>query len=483
MELETLFASIKRTLSPEEHDNIERAYIFAHEAHKNQKRYSGELYIYHVIRATKNLAEFGVDPETITAGLLHDTVEDCGVLPATIEKEFGKNIASLVVGVSKLGGIKYRGSTRYAENLRHLFLATAQDVRVILIKLADRLDNIRTLAHVPKEKQRRIALETLEIYVPIANRLGMGKLKSELEDTAFSFAYPKKFEEVNALIRERAKGREKHIKKVYQSLAKEIVARGIINVRVSYRVKDLYGIYKKILKKDKEETRIYDIYALRLIVPTIEDCYKAVGIIHNMWKPVPERFKDYIANPKVNGYQSLHTTVFTGDGGVVEIQIRTREMHTNAEYGLASHLIYKEVGVTKKIGAASSERLDWLTHIKDFHASFKDAKPEEFLQSIKIDFFEKRIFCLTPKGDVFELPEGATPLDFAYHIHSEIGNHTGGAIVNGKLVALDTPLKNLDIVHIQTNKANRPKRKWLEYTKTTLAKRFIKSYLRENKLD
>jgi (p)ppGpp synthase/HD superfamily hydrolase len=223
------------------------------------------------------------------------------VLPETIEKEFGKNVSFMVVGVSKLGNLKYKGSARYAENLRHLFLATAHDVRVILIKLADRLDNIRTLEYVPKEKQKRIALETLEIYVPIANRLGMGKLKSELEDISFSFAYPKEFEQVNTLIRERAKGREKYIKKIYKSLAKEIVARGITDVRVSYRVKDLYGIYKKILKKDKEETKIYDVYALRLIVPALEDCYKALGIIHTMWKPVPERFKDYIANPKVNG--------------------------------------------------------------------------------------------------------------------------------------------------------------------------------------
>jgi GTP pyrophosphokinase len=479
--LAPLFEKAKRTFLPAERELIERAYIFAREAHKTQKRYSGEPYINHVLRSAENLADFGADPETIAAGLLHDTVEDCGVTPETIEKEFSKNIAFLVIGVSKLGNLKYKGGARYAENLRHLFLATAHDVRVILIKLADRLDNIRTLQHVPKEKQKRIALETLEIYAPIANRLGMGKIKSELEDTSFSFAYPKEFEAVNALIRERSEKREKYIKKVYKSLAKEIVARGMKDVRVSYRVKDLYGVYKKILKKEKDEQKIYDVYALRLIVPSIEDCYLALGIIHTMWKPVPERFKDYIANPKVNGYQSLHTTVFTGDGGIAEIQIRTADMHESAEYGLAAHLLYKETNSQTK-GRASTERLDWLLRIKDLHTGAKDARPEEFLQNLKIDLFEQRIFAFTPNGDVIELPLGATPLDFAYHIHSEIGNHTSGAMVNGKLVSLDTPLKNLDIVNIQTSKGNHPKRKWLEYAKTTLAQRFIKSYLRENKL-
>jgi GTP pyrophosphokinase len=479
-EFGNIFANLHYPLTEHDHSLLEKAYLFAKKAHEGQKRYSGEEYINHVVRSVENLAKFGVDVETLVAGFLHDTIEDCGVTKEEIAKEFSENIAFLVTGVSKLGNIKYQGHKRYADNIRHLFIATAHDIRVILIKLADRLDNMRTLEYVPRDKQKRIALETLDIYAPIANRLGMGVVQHELQDLAFKFSQPKEYERVQVLIKERGKERERYIKKVYQSLAKELVKQGMHDVKVSYRIKDSFGIYKKLLKTEMDIGKIYDVYALRIIVPKIEDCYRALGITHNMWKPLPGRFKDYIANPKINGYQSLHTTVFTGDGGIAEIQIRTPEMHAEAEYGISSHLIYKEVGVTKKTGKIL-ERLDWLTRIRDLHKEHKTEKPEDFLTNLKIDFFDKRIFVFTPKGDVLELPEGSTALDFAYAVHSEIGNHASGVRVNGKFVSLNTPLSNRDIVHVETREGSRPTRKWLEYVKTNFARKYIRAYLKSGK--
>tara|TARA_Y100000310_G_C20672813_1_gene811222 strand:- start:817 stop:2262 length:1446 start_codon:yes stop_codon:yes gene_type:complete len=479
-ELDTLFENIRRHLSKKEEEFIRSAYEFAKEVHASQKRYSGEPYVNHLVRSTETLASFGVDVDTIIAGLLHDTVEDCGVKIEDIEKRFNKNIALLVAGVSKLGTVKYQGRERYIRNIRHLFISTASDVRVILIKLADRLDNIRTLEHVPKHKQKRIALETLEIYAPIANRLGMGKLKKELEECAFAFAYPKDFEEVDSLVKERGKEREKYIKKVYKSLAKELVKRGISDVKLYYRIKDVYSIYKKLLKKEMDVAKIYDLYAVRVIVPSVEDCYRVLGIIHNMWKPLPSRIKDYIANPKINGYQSLHTTVFTGDGGVAEIQVRTPEMDQESKYGIAAHLIYKEKGVTKRIKKLA-ERLDWLSKIREIDEEQIENEPEKFISNLKIDFLEERIFVFTPKGDVIELPKDATALDFAYSIHSEVGNHTSGVRVNGKMVSLDKKLASQDIVEILTKNSSRPTRKWLGYVKTSFARKYIKNALRDSK--
>lgn len=469
-----IFEKIPYAPSAPEKDIIERAYRFARKAHEGQKRYSGEPHINHAVRTAENLAELGVDTETIAAGLLHDTIEDCGVMRDDIAREFNDNIADLVVGVSKLGGLKYQGREQYAENMRHFFLAIAKDLRVVLIKLADRLDNIRTLQYVPEHKQERIALETLEVYVPLANRLGIGRLKTELEDRAFAFAYPEESARVRNLIKERGKERERYIEKVYKSLAKQLAKAGLADAHVSYRIKDTHSIFKKLLKKDMDVAKIYDMYALRVLVPTVEDCYRALGIIHNTWKPLPQRFKDYIANPKVNGYRSLHTTVFTGDGGVAEIQIRTPEIHQDAEYGIAAHLIYKERGVTrsiKKIG----EQLSWLSEIQNLHK--ESPASEDFLSKIKLHLFEERVFVFTPKGDVIELPKGATALDFAYAIHSEIGEHTSGAKVNGKLVSLDYELENGNIVEVVTKSSQRPTRKWLDYAKTNFAKRYIRGYL------
>ena len=374
-ELKDIFEK-KPDLKKKERDFIEKAYSFARESHGDQKRYSGEPYFNHVVRSTVNLLDFKVDKETIVAALLHDVVEDCEVELSLIEKEFGQDVASLVSGVSKLGTVKYQGRERYVENMRHLFLAIADDVRILLIKLADRLDNVRTLEYVPEHKQGRIALETLEVYVPLANRLGMGKLRSELEEPAFKYAFPEDYEKVTTLIKEKGKEREKYIKKVFKSLSKQLVKVGITDAHVNYRIKDTYSIYKKLLQKDMDVAKIYDLYALRVIVPKVEDCYQVLGLIHKTWKPLPGRIKDYIANPKINGYQSLHTTVFTGDGGIAEIQVRTKQMHTDAEYGVAAHLSYKG-DLTKK----EEERLKWLSHIREINE--ESSESEEFLKNLK----------------------------------------------------------------------------------------------------
>lgn len=478
--LKNIYENIRYPITEKDKIFLKSAYLFAKEAHSGQKRYSGEDYINHVVRTAENLALFGVDIETLVAGILHDTIEDCGITKNEVKEKFGENICALILGVSKLGTIKYQGRERYADNIRHLFIATANDVRVILIKLADRLDNIRSLQFVPKRKQKRIALETLEIYAPIATRLGMGILHQELQDKAFLFAYPNEYKRADMLIKERGKEREKYIRKVYKSLIKEMSEKEINGVRMSYRIKGIYSIYKKLLKKEVDVAKVYDIFALRVIVETIDDCYKVLGIVHNMWKPLPIRFKDYIANPKINGYQSLHTTVFTGDGGIAEIQVRTQKMHGESEYGIAAHLIYKDNGVIRKRKKVT-DRLDWLTRIRELQNDNNEKNPIEFLNNLKIDFFDKHIFVFTPKGDVIELPEVASALDFAYAIHSEVGNHTSGATVNGKFVSLNTKLSNQDIVEIQTKKNSHPTRKWFNYVFTDSSKKYIRNYLRDNK--
>lgn len=460
--------------NPTEKELISRAYQFAEKAHTGHKRYSGEPYTVHLLGTAGNLATFGADAETVAAGFLHDIIEDCNVSEKELAQLFGKNIASLVSGVSKLGGLKYTGHDRYAENMRHLFLAVARDVRVVLIKLADRLHNIRTLSFVPKEKQERIALETLEIYGPLANRLGMGKVRAELQDAAFPYAYPKQYKEVEELLAKEGKEREHYVEKIHRSLGKELAKAGLTNAKLSYRIKDHYSIYRKLLSKDMDVAKIYDIYAMRAIVPTVEDCYRLLGLIHGNWKPVPGRIKDYIANPKTNGYQSLHTTIFTGDGGITEIQIRTPEMHLEAEYGIAAHLLYKqEGGVSQK---SVSERLSWLSRIKELHETH-GSSPAEFLKNLRLDFFDKRFFVFTPRGDVVELPEGATVLDFAFRIHSDLGLRASGARVNGKFVALDHPIKSGDIIEIETKKSAKPTRRWLGYVKTSAATKHIRAFI------
>ena len=453
---------------------IERAYHFAEHAHHGQKRYSGDPYFLHVSSVGLTLAEMGMDSTTIAAGLLHDTIEDARVSGEDLEREFNKEIRNLVDGVTKLGKLKYRGIERHVESLRKLFVSTAKDLRVIIIKLADRLHNVSTLKHVPKEKQRRIALETLQIYAPIADRLSIGKIKGQLEDYAFPFAFPEEYENVQRLLRERSKDSERRLEKTYRGIQVELAKNGITNVRGEYRIKRTYSLYKKLKQRDWDMSKIFDISAVRVIVPTVSDCYRALGIIHSVWRPLPGRIKDYIAFPKPNGYQSLHTTIFTGDGGIIEVQFRTEEMNREAAFGVAAHFAYKE---TPEIAASGKfpGNLEWVKQISQLQKN--TGASGEYLEHLQMDFFEDRVFVFTPQGDVVDLPQDSSPIDFAYAIHSDIGDHASGAKVNQRFVALDTPLQNGDIVEVITKKSSKPSAKWLDYTKTTLAKRHIRSYL------
>lgn len=455
---------------------VERAYSYAEKAHHGQKRYSGDPYFLHVSAVGYTLAEMGMDSTMIVAGLLHDVVEDANISEEDIEKEFGKEVRFLVAGVTKLGKLKYRGVERHVESLRKLFVSTAKDIRVIIIKLVDRLHNVSTLKHVPKEKQARIALETLEIYAPIANRLSIGKIKGQLEDYAFPFAFPKEYEHVHTLLKDRSKGNEKWLEKIYRDIQVALVESGITNVHGEFRVKRMFSLYKKLREHDMDISKIYDLSAVRVIVPTLADCYRALGIVHSQWQPLPGRIKDYIAFPKPNGYQSLHTTIFTGDGGIVEVQFRTEEMDRDASLGIAAHFAYKE-GVVNANNKRIAGKLDWVKQITQLQQT--GSGTGEFLEDLKVDFFGDRIFLFTPKGDVVDLPQFSSPIDFAYAIHSDIGDHTSGAVVNGKFVALDTALRNGDIVEIITKKSSKPTIKWVEYAKTTFAKRNIRSYLQK----
>ncbi len=469
---------------------VKKAYEFAQKAHADHTRNNGEPYFNHVFATAKNIAELGMGATTIAAGFLHDSVEDMKVTPEEIEKEFGNEILFLVEGVTKLGKIRYQGTERHNESLRKLFVAMSQDIRVLIIKLCDRLHNMQTLEHIPKEKRLRIAKETLEIYAPLAYRLGIKKLQRDLEDLAFAYVYPEDFEKIKKILKKKKEEVEEHLDKFQKNLKKELAKGGVTKFSMDYRVKSLYSLYKKLQRFKGDVEAIYDISALRIIVPEIADCYKVLGIIHGSWRPLPERIKDYIASPKLNGYRSIHTTIFTGDGGIVEVQIRTEEMHKEAEYGIASHISYKE-GLRKK---TTNPNLLWLrsilprkrsedlgipskstdvpTWIKELVEYQKEAG-EDFIDDIKTDFFEERIFVFTPKGDVIDLPKDSSVIDFAYAIHTDIGGHMAGAKVNGKFVAISTTLQNGDRVEIETKKSAKPSQKWLEHCKTTMAKRKI----------
>jgi len=477
-DIEEIFIEAKN-LKPADKALIQKAYDFSKKAHEGQLRKSGEPYFNHVFATAKNLAELGMKEKTIAAGLLHDVIEDTSTTEEEIQKEFGGEILSLVKGVTKLGTVRYKGIERKVENLRRFFVSMAEDMRVLTIKLADRLHNIETLKHVRPDKQKRIALETLEIYAPLADRLSMGRLKGRLEDAAFEYAYPKEYEEVKKLLLEKKDAKEKYLIEVRDKINEKIKEAKIHNTKVDYRQKHLYSLWKKLQKYNMDIGKIYDIIALRVMVDTVADCYHILGIIHGEWTPVPNRIKDYIAMPKSNGYQSLHTTIFTGTGGIVEIQIRTHQMHQNAENGIAAHFIYKIKDSDKN---NEIKQLDWVNKLHELNKEDDEEKPEKFLEKIKLNFFHDRIFVFTPKGEVIDLPEDSSPIDFAYAIHTDIGNHIQGAKVNGKNVALGTKLKTHDIVEIQVNKNTNPSSKWLDYTKTNLAKREINAYLKGHSL-
>jgi GTP pyrophosphokinase len=456
-------------------DLLRRAYAFAEKAHTGQTRKSGEPYFIHVFETAKNLARYEMDPITIAAGFLHDTIEDTETTEADLEKEFGKEIVELVKGVTKLGHVKYHGHTRHVESLRKFLMALAQDYRVLMIKLADRLHNLKTLEHVRPDKQKRIAIESIEVHAPLADRLGIGRLKGEIEDAAFQFAYPEEYAKVHALIDERQKALAVSLETALAELRRELGTTSIHVAKIDYRIKHAYSLWRKLQKYDMNIDKIYDIVALRVIVETVEECYTVLGIIHALWRPLPGRIKDYIALPKLNGYQSIHTTVFTGDGGILEIQIRTLEMHGRAEYGVASHYAYKEASAH----VSQDAKFRWVGEFKNLGTTV--TKTDDFLNHLKTDFLSDRIFVFTPKGDVIDLPHDSTPIDFAYAIHSDVGNTASGARVGGKMVPLDTKLKSSDIVEIIMRKDGTPKERWLSFTKTSLAKKHIRSYLNEHR--
>ena len=478
---------------------VKKAFEFSKEAHKNHARYSGEPYFIHLFETAKNLAELHMGASTIAAGLLHDTLEDAGVTSEIIEKEFGPEILFLIQGVTKLGKLKYRGAKRHTESLRKLFVAMSQDIRVLVIKLTDRLHNMETLEHVPEHKRKRIALETLEIYAPLAYRLGMRKLNRELEDLAFPYVYPEEYKKTKLILKQKSKETSDHLEKTLKSVRKALARESVTKFHTDFRVKGLYSLYKKLLRKEMDIEKVYDISAVRIIVPTVADCYKVLGIIHSTFRPLPGRIKDYIAFPKPNGYRSIHTTVFTGDGRILEIQIRTDEMHQASEYGIASHLSYKEgkkgvnsnlmwitsllrpaIGVQKPDRHKFVDIPQWIKHLAEAELSHE---PDEYIKDLKSDFLHHRMFVFTPKGDVVDLPIDSTPIDFAYAIHSDIGNHISGVKVNGKLVSIDTSLRNGDSVEIVTKEKSKPTRKWLDIAKTTEAKRHIRNtlHLKETK--
>jgi len=456
---------------------VRKAYRYSAKAHQKQKRYSGEDYISHLLEVAKILADLELDMITIAAGILHDVIEDTNAPLSTIKEEFSEEIAMLVSGVTKLSRISFKTrEEQQAENFRRMFLAMAEDVRVILIKLADRLNNMRTLQFIPPHKRLKVARETLEIYVPIANRLGISKVQWELEDLSLRYLEPMKYNAVVSRIAKNRLEREKYVESIKEIIKKEL-QKVKIEAEIQGRPKNIYSIYKKMEKGKKDFFQIYDLIAIRIICNSVRDCYAVLGLLHSIWKPMPGRFKDYIAMPKSNMYQSLQTTVITPKGEPLEIQIRTWEMHKTAEYGIAAHWKYKEKIDLKK-DKKLEERLSWLRQILEWQKDLKD--PKEFMENLKIGLFQDEVFTFTPKGDVKILPSGSTPVDFAYLIHTDIGHSCVGAKVNKKIVPLDYKLKSGDILEILTSKSSQgPSRDWLKIVKTSGAKNRIRVWFKK----
>lgn len=455
---------------------IQNAFEYARQAHDGQCRRSGEPYITHPVAVAEIVASLELDAESIAAALLHDVLEDCGVKFEELEQRFGKEVASLVDGVSKLDRLQFTSRDEaQVENLRKMFLAMAKDLRVILIKLADRLHNMRTLKHQPSDAQVRIAQETMDIYAPLAHRLGLSEIKWELEDLAFRILEPDRYQEMAYLVARRRQERMAITQDLMDQL-REVLEKEGIHAEISGRPKHFYSIYKKMYRQGKDISQIYDLIAIRIIVEEVKDCYAVLGIIHSHWKPLPLRFKDYIATPKPNMYQSLHTTVIGPHGEPFEIQIRTREMHRTAEFGVAAHWSYKEGKTDKEF----DRKLQWLRSLLEWHQEIRDAR--EFVESVKVDIFSDQVFVFSPKGHVFSLPAGGTPLDFAFAVHSDIGYRCVGAKVNGKIAPLDTALKNGDVVEILTSKQSPgPSIDWLKIVKTASAKNKIRQFFKRER--
>lgn len=457
---------------------VKKAYETAHNAHTGQLRVSGEEYIHHPLGVAKILADMQIDAVTISAALLHDVVEDTTYTLDELEKMFSKEIATLVDGVTKLNRIEYKSKEeQQLENYRKMFLAMAKDIRVVLIKLADRLHNMRTLKYMPEHKQRRIARETLEIFAPLAHRLGISSIKWELEDRSFRFLEPEKYYELGEKVKQKRRQREQLVSESIQTLYERLNAVSI-KAEIQGRPKHFYSIYKKMLKGNKELGEIYDLSAIRVIVETVKDCYGALGVVHALWKPLPGRFKDYIAMPKSNMYQSLHTTVIGIDGQPLEIQIRTWDMHRTSEYGIAAHWRYKEGG--KSTDKEFEQKLSWLRQLLEWQQDLRD--PREFMEQLKLDVFADEVFVFTPRGDVIDLPAGSVPIDFAYRIHTDVGHRCVGARVNGKIVPLEYKLVNGDIVEIITTKqGNGPSRDWLNIVASSETRNKIRQWFKKEK--
>ena len=477
--LADLFAIVEEhadeVAEPIDRDRVIQAFVFACEHHADQRRVSGEDFIVHPVGVAKICAGMRLDTETLCAALLHDTVEDTSADLQEVEQAFGDEVAALVDGVTKLTGITFQSRDEaQAENYRKMMVAMATDVRVILIKLADRLHNMRTLGAMPKPKQIDKAKETLEIYAPLAHRLGIHAIKWELEDLAFATLHPRKYQEIKGLVNQQREEREHYVSRAGGYLAKELEALGI-EAEISGRAKHFYSIYSKMTKKGREFNEIYDLTAMRVIVDSVKDCYGAVGVIHSLWKPLPGRFKDMVAMPKFNMYQALHTTVIGPEGRPLEIQIRTREMHETAEYGVAAHWRYKEGG--KGNADPTDVKLKWLKSVLDWSKDEDD--PREFTDTLRGELVDEEVFVFTPKGEVKSLAAGATPLDFAYEIHTDVGHRCVGSKVNGKIVPLHYELQSGDIVEILTSKRERgPSRDWLALVKTTRARNKIRAWFK-----
>ena len=459
-------------------DLIRRAYNYGEWAHREQIRKSGEPYFTHPVRVAHAIAELKLDTASVCAGLLHDVVEDTKASMLDIEGDFGPEIANLVDGVTKLSQINFTSKEdRQAESFRKMVVAMAKDIRVLLVKLCDRLDNMRTLDHMKPSSQERIARETLEIYAPLANRLGLNVLKTELEDQALRFLEPERYREIQSKLQKSLRERERYIESTCRTITSRLAEQGF-NVQVDGRAKHIYSIHRKMRSSDCEFEQVFDLIAFRIIVESEADCYACLGAIHSRWTPIPGRFKDYIAMPKFNMYQSLHTTVIGPGRQRIEVQIRTHAMHRVAEKGVAAHWKYKERG-GGGVDPADAQKFGWLRELADYQRNLRD--PAEFLESVKIDLFPDEVYVFTPKGDVLVFPRGATPIDFAYAIHSEVGHKCSGARCNGQIVPIRHRLKNGDVVEIMTSPGQRPSKDWLDSCATTRAKNRIRAFLRAEK--
>ncbi|EMJ97191.1 bifunctional (p)ppGpp synthetase/guanosine-3',5'-bis(diphosphate) 3'-pyrophosphohydrolase [Leptospira sp. WS58.C1] len=471
---EMLIEGVRETMGPEALELIEKAYKVSEDSHQGQFRLSGEPYIVHPLQVGFILFELGLDEKVISAGILHDVIEDTKYTKEEMVRDFGTEITQLVEGVTKISQIKSQSKeTEAAENIRKIIIATIQDIRVILIKLADKTHNMRTLSFQPPEKQRRIANETLSLYAPIAGRLGIYSIKSELEDLAFQVIFPEEYQDIKKRISAKKSEREEYIEKL-QLILKQRLAEIQINANVEGRAKHFFSIYRKMKTKEKTFDEIFDLRAIRIVTDEIKDCYGVLGIVHTLWSPVPGRFKDYIATPKTNMYQSLHTTVIGPDGKPLEVQIRTAEMNAIAEYGIAAHWVYKE-GKTH-----ANERhltVKWLEVLQTWQDSALD--PKEFLEELKYDLHEDEVFVFTPKGEIIQLPKGATVLDFAFRIHTDVGLHCKGAKINGRMIPLRTELRSGDQVEVVVDKRSKPSPIWLRIVKTPSARQKLRAYFRK----